>query len=88
MTDFLIYTIPHCPFCIKAKDLLTRKNFSFKEILFKNRDDEESLKAIEKLFQKTNGMRTFPQIFDLRNKQEKHIGGFTDLKAKFDKNEI
>ena len=88
MADFIIYTIPICPYCIRAKDLLARNNFSFEEITFDERDSEESVRKLEDLFKKTNGTKTFPQIFDIRNNNEMHIGGYTNLQKKFDGGEI
>ena len=89
MAEFLIYTIPTCPYCLQAKDLLNRKNLSFEEILFEERTRDESIRKLEELFKKTKGMKTFPQIFDIREAgSEKHIGGYDDLKKKFDNNEI
>jgi glutaredoxin 3 len=89
MTDFLIYTIPICPYCVKAKELLKSKDFIFEEIIFAERESDNRLKQIEDLFEKANGMRTFPQIFDIRESGvEKHIGGYTDLQKKCDNGEI
>ena len=31
MADFIIYTIPICPYCAGAKNLLKQKGFSFEE---------------------------------------------------------
>lgn len=71
MSKVKIYTTSYCPYCLKAKALLTKKAVAFEEILVAN----DELK--EELIKKSFGRRTVPQIFigDL------HIGGFDDLYA-------
>lgn len=64
-----VYTKNHCPFCIKAKALL-----SSLEIPFEEQDTTDNLEIIEELSQKS-GFRTVPQIFV----GEKCLGGFTDI---------
>jgi glutaredoxin 3 len=53
-----IYTTNHCPFCVKAKSLLNRKNIKFSEIDVSN---NEALR--EKMSAMANGARSVPQIF-------------------------
>jgi len=53
-----IYTTNHCPFCVKAKSLLKKKNIKFYEIDVSN---DESLR--EKMIAMANGARSVPQIF-------------------------
>ena len=36
--DFTIYTLPDCPWCVKAKQLLTLFNFTYEEINEKSPD--------------------------------------------------
>ncbi len=58
MKKIEIYTTNNCPFCIKAKSLLTKKKIKFYEIdVSKN----ESLR--EKMSMMANGARSVPQIF-------------------------
>jgi glutaredoxin 3 len=58
MKKIEIYTTNNCPFCIKAKSLLTKKKIKFYEIdVSKN----ESLR--EKMSIMANGARSVPQIF-------------------------
>lgn len=84
MTDFLIYTKGYCPYCTMAKDLLTQNNLSFEE-----KDIEFNEKNFEEFQIKTNNARTVPQIFDIRNENQIiHIGGYDNLKKKFDIEEI
>lgn len=71
MSDIQVYTWSNCPYCVRAKDLLSRKGAKFEEINLDGRDDE-----LLKLRERT-GQRTVPQIFI----DGKLIGGFTDLAA-------
>lgn len=70
MVDIVIYTTNYCPYCVKAKDLLKRKNAAFKEIDVTN-DDNLRMELVEK----SGGRRTVPQIFI----NGVHIGGCDDL---------
>ena len=65
-----IYTWQYCPFCIRAKSLLKKKNIEFIEYKI---DGDES--AREKMSQRANGKRSLPQIFIDNNS----IGGCDDL---------
>jgi glutaredoxin 3 len=58
MKKIEIYTAIHCPFCIKAKSLLIRKNVKFFEINISNDQDQR-----EKMSIMANGARSVPQIF-------------------------
>jgi glutaredoxin 3 len=53
-----IYTTNYCPFCIKAKSLLKKKNIKFFEIDISN---NETLR--KKMTAMANGARSVPQIF-------------------------
>ena len=65
----VIYTTETCPYCVRAKQLLQRKQVEFEEI--KVKDD----KMREELIKKSGGRRTVPQIFI----NDSHIGGYDDL---------
>tara|TARA_Y100001978_G_C23648159_1_gene411936 strand:- start:14 stop:268 length:255 start_codon:yes stop_codon:yes gene_type:complete len=65
-----IYTWQYCPFCIRAKSLLNKKNINFTEYKI---DGDES--AREKMSERANGRRSLPQIFINNN----GIGGCDDL---------
>lgn len=67
-----IITKPGCPYCAKAKALLTEKGFGFEEIVLGQSATLTSLKAI-------SGRETVPQVFI----DGKHIGGSDDLAAYF-----
>ncbi|CEI84784.1 glutaredoxin 3 [Ehrlichia minasensis] len=70
MTKVIIYIKDLCPYCTKAKALFNKKNISFEEI-----DVTNNSTLLEEMIQKSNGMRTLPQIFI----NGKHIGGCDDL---------
>ena len=63
-----IYTWQYCPFCIRAKSLLNKKNIEFIEYKI---DGDES--AREKMSQRANGKRSLPQIFIDNNLSLIHI---------------
>lgn len=71
MPEVTIYTTSYCPYCVRAKDLLKRKNADFKEI---NAEDDAVREA---MITKAGGRRTVPQIFI----GETHVGGCDDLYA-------
>jgi len=67
-----IYTWRTCPFCIRAKKLLTNKGVDFIEYSV---DGDEV--ARDKMAQRANGRRSVPQIFI----NDHHIGGCDDIHA-------
>lgn len=67
-----IYTWSFCPFCIRAKSLLSKKDVDFTEYCI---DGDEQARA--EMAQRANGQKTLPQIF-INNQ---HIGGCDDLYA-------
>jgi len=84
MKKIVIYTANFCPFCVKAKSLLSKKKIKFSEINIAN---NENLR--EKMSAMANGARSVPQIFadnihigdcdkihklDLENKLDKLLG--------------
>mgnify|MGYP001218374447 CR=1 FL=1 len=72
MKKVVIYTGPMCNFCSAAKHLLNKKKISYKEI-----DIGLDEKKREEMLKKSNGAKTIPQIFI----EEKHIGGYVELRA-------
>ena len=58
MKKIEIYTTKFCPFCVKAKSLLNKKNIKFLEI---DVSDDQALR--EKMTAMANGARSVPQIF-------------------------
>lgn len=71
MSNIIIYSTNVCPYCVRAKSLLQRKNVKFTEI--KITDDETR----EEMIKKSDGRKSVPQIFI----DDKHIGGYDDLHA-------
>jgi glutaredoxin 3 len=66
-----LYVTGWCPYCQRAKSLLTGKKLAFDEI---NVDDDAKFRQEMTL---RSGRRTVPQIFI----GEKHVGGCDDLFA-------
>jgi glutaredoxin 3 len=72
MAPIDVYTIRYCPYCQDAKELLSRKGVSFREIdVTANRDSRKEMIA------RANGRSTYPQIFIGAT----HVGGCDDLYA-------
>lgn len=70
MPDVTIYTTMMCPYCAKAKSLLTQKGVRFKEI-----DVGMDPEKREEMMTRAHGRHTVPQIFI----NGAHIGGCDDL---------
>ena len=79
MKKVVIYTGPMCNFCSAAKHLLNKKKINYEEI-----DIGYDDKKREEMLKKSNGAKTIPQIFV----EEKHIGGYVELKALEAKGEL
>jgi glutaredoxin 3 len=73
-----IYTTQTCPYCVRAKRLLQKKNVEYEEIDV-SWDDEARMRLIE-----TTGRRTVPQIFI----GERHVGGSDELHALEERGEL
>lgn len=67
-----IYTIPYCPFCLDAKELLSSKGVAFHEI-----DASGDRQIRKRMMERAGGRSTFPQIFIGAT----HVGGCDDLYA-------
>jgi len=72
MADVTIYTKADCPYCTRAKELLTAKSVHYKEIRAAN---DRAVR--EQMVRQSRGRNTFPQIFI----NTLHIGGCDDLYA-------
>lgn len=70
MSEVTVYTLEHCPYCVKAKNLLKQNEIAFKEVRVSDNDV-----CTRSELQDRTGMKTFPQIFH----GNKLIGGFSDL---------
>jgi glutaredoxin 3 len=69
--DVVIYLAGWCPYCQRARGLLSKKGIPFREI---DVDDDPQLR--EEMIARS-GRRTVPQVFI----GEKHVGGCDDLFA-------
>ena len=72
MTDITIYTRPMCGYCARAVSLLKQKGVAFTEI-----DAGFDQAKRQEMIQRSNGGRTFPQIFI----GDTHVGGCDELFA-------
>ncbi len=70
MSKVEIYTWQYCPFCIRAKSLLNKKNINFTEYKI---DGDENARTL--MIERADGRRTLPQIFI----DNEGIGGCDDL---------
>ena len=57
MSDIVVYTSSHCPFCRRVKSLLDSKGTSYREINIEL-DEDSRMTMVEQ-----SGRRTVPQIF-------------------------
>lgn len=74
---FTMYTMPNCPHCIGAKELLKSKGFQPSErIAGKHFQRQELIDLL-------GPVRTLPQIILEQEGKMLHIGGFSDLQAYF-----
>lgn len=71
MISIDIYLTPGCPYCIRAKMLLDKKEVSYTEL----RVDLDN-KLLEEMYRRSNNF-TVPQIFI----GDTHVGGFDEMYA-------
>lgn len=71
MTTLVLYGTRFCPFCMRAKQLLSFKNIEFEEIRV---DQDAEQRAI---MRERSGRTSVPQIFI----GDHHIGGCDELHA-------
>ena len=79
MAKIEIYTWQYCPFCIRAKGLLKKKNVEYLEYQI---DGDQNARA--SMTARADGRRTVPQIFI----DNKGIGGCDELFALEEANEL
>jgi len=72
MAEIVIYTRQFCGYCTAAKRLLDSKGVTYVE---HDGTYEPAIRA--EMTERSNGGRTFPQIFI----NERHVGGCDDLHA-------
>ena len=70
MPNIKVYTTTYCPYCTRAKELLTSESIAFEEI-----DVTHDQEARAKLSKENSGYRTVPMIFF----DDEFIGGFKEL---------
>lgn len=70
-TKIIVYSSANCPYCVRAKQLLERRQLAYEEIRIDL--DDEKREEMMRLSQR----RTVPQIFI----NDKHVGGYDDLYA-------
>ena len=72
MSGVVVYSSNLCPFCFRAKSLLSQKGVDFQEIVV---DMQPAIRA--EMRAKAGGINTVPQIFI----GDVHVGGCDDLFA-------
>lgn len=72
MKKVRVYTTNYCPYCTRAKELLSKKKVFFEEI-----DVTHNAEMRHKLVELTGGRTTVPQIFI----ENLAVGGFDDIAA-------
>jgi glutaredoxin 3 len=70
--DIVIYSTAWCPYCLRARSLLERKELPFREVKV-----DESPAERDAMLARTGGRRTVPQIFV----GDHHVGGYDELYA-------
>jgi glutaredoxin 3 len=78
MQPVTIYTTDYCPYCTRAKQVLTKEGVAYSEVDVTGDDGKRSWLV------QTTGQRTVPQIFV----GEQPIGGCMDLEALVKKGEF
>lgn len=71
MSDVVLYTTPWCPYCNRAKHLLTAKGVKFSDI------DVSGKPELRQEMEQKSGRHTVPQIWI----GSTHVGGCDDLYA-------
>jgi glutaredoxin 3 len=79
MSKIDIYTKGHCPYCHRAKALLTKKEINFNEI-----EIDVMPKLRDTMIERAKGKSTVPQIFINGH----HVGGCDELFALEAKNQL
>lgn len=74
-----MYVSNTCPYCVKAKALLTKKGVKWVEY-----NIQEDPSKAEEVLKRSGGKKTVPQIFI----NDKHIGGYDELYALDTKGEL
>ena len=74
-SDFVMFTSKICSYCLKAKDLLSSRGFSFDEHdVFAGPDLRGEVIEM-------TGHQTVPAIWDVRGEDPVFVGGFDNLET-------
>ena len=65
-----LYSMNNCPFCVRAKGLLTQRGIAYETVMIDDWSDDQWDE-----FAKKSGMKTVPQVYV----DDRLIGGFTQL---------
>ena len=80
---YKVFTKPSCPYCVKAKALLSKLDIPYEEYKLSSSmsgSDGKYTVTIDQMFEMIGKqVRTMPQIMN----DDKHIGGYTDLREHF-----
>jgi len=68
-TEVTMYTTRFCPYCIRARRMLHKKNVNFTDIAVDGTPD------LRRQMMEKSGQHTVPQIWI----GEKHVGGYDDM---------
>lgn len=74
----VVYSTDWCPYCVRAKRLLTAKGWAFEEINVEGDDEKRAW------LRQVTGRATVPQIFI----GDEPVGGFDDISALDRKGEL
>ncbi len=77
-----IYLQNNCPYCDMAKNLLASYQLNINDFICINVKTDPN--EFENMKQRSNNRKTTPQIFI----NDKHIGGYDDLKKLHDENKL
>jgi glutaredoxin 3 len=72
LAEVIVYSGPNCPYCVKAKALLDKKNVEYTDFNVK-----EDFEKFDEMMERTGGRKSIPQIFI----NGIHVGGCDDLYA-------
>jgi glutaredoxin 3 len=70
MKNVTVYAMQNCPYCVKAKALLTQRGVKYETVMIDEWSDDQWDSFVKK-----SGMKTVPQIYV----DDKLIGGYTQL---------
>lgn len=77
MTKIEIYTKPFCPYCSRAKGILTSRGLAFSEFGSTMNGALTNEVIREQMIQRSGGKSSYPQVFI----GDTYIGGSDDLAA-------